>query len=114
MHYETMVSRTHQEFEEQPRAAAEEVQRVTNAATIERQKLSCQMDNEAKALQKSMTETWEKQKGTLCDEFRFRQEREGQALQQRLAETLNQQKTSLYSEFLQERNRMTSDNAQLQ
>ena len=72
------------------------------------------MDNEAKALQKSMTETWEKQKGTLCDEFRFQKELEGQALQQRLAETLSQQKTSLYSEFLQERNRMTSDNAQLQ
>ena len=50
------------------------------------------MDNEVKALQKNMTETLEKQQGTLCDEFRFQKEREGQALQQRLAETLNQQK----------------------
>ena len=114
MHYETMASRAHQEFEEQPRAAAEEVQRVTLAANAERQKLSFQMDHEVKSLQRSMTETLEKQKGTLFDEFRTQKEQEDQALQQRLAETLKQQRTSLFSEFHEERNRMTSDNAQLQ
>ena len=36
MHYEVVASRAHHEFEEQRRAAAEEVQRVTQAASVER------------------------------------------------------------------------------
>ena len=40
MHYEVVAARAHHEFEEQRRAAAEEVQRLTHAATVERQKLS--------------------------------------------------------------------------
>ena len=75
MHYELVASRAHHEFEEQRRAAAEEVQRVTHAATAERQKMGLQTDNEVKAQHKSMMETWEKQKGTLCDEFRFQKEK---------------------------------------
>ncbi len=72
------------------------------------------MDHEVKALQRNMIETLGKQKTTLFAEFRTPKEQEYQVLQQRLAEILKQQKTSLFCEFHEERNRMTSDNAQLQ
>jgi hypothetical protein len=101
MHCEATTSRAHHEVEDQRRAAADEVQRIINAANAERQRSSFQLDNEVKTFQKSMTEAWERQKVTLYDEFRSQKEGEQQALHQRLAETLDQQKTSLFSKFLQ-------------
>jgi hypothetical protein len=81
MHCEAMTSRAHHEVEDQRHAAAEEVHIITNAATTDRQRSSFQLDNEANAFQKSMTEAWERQKVTLYDEFRSQKEREQQALQ---------------------------------
>jgi hypothetical protein len=113
MHYEAMVSKAHQEVEEQ-RRAAEDMQRVARHVDAERQKISLQKDHDAQTLQRSMVEALERQKISLFDESRMQQDREFQVLQQNMAEALDQQKSSLFSEFRERENHMAADNAQLQ